>query len=89
MLLQLCPRSVFKQSSSRLAAAAWQASRTYSIKAEAASATQLLGLDASKVTVQKSTTPKELLAPKDLVFGRTFTGIFPFSEFCMALVNKY
>jgi len=80
MLLQLCPRTVFKQSSSRLAAAAWQASRTYSIKAEAASTTQLHSLDASKLTVQKSTTPKELLPPNELVFGRNFTGLFQFRK---------
>jgi len=70
-----------------LAAATWQASRTYSIKAEAASATQLHALDASKVTIQKSTTPKELLAPNELVFGRTFTGMFSIPTIYMAIAN--
>ncbi|PKX93191.1 branched-chain amino acid aminotransferase, cytosolic [Aspergillus novofumigatus IBT 16806] len=41
--------------------------------AASASASQLAGLDPSKLTITKTTTPKELLAPKDLVFGKTFT----------------
>lgn len=42
--------------------------------ATAAAASQLAGLDASKLSVTKTTTPKELTPPKDLVFGKTFTG---------------
>lgn len=45
-----------------------------SFSASAASAAQLPGLDASKLTVTKTSTPKELTPPKDLVFGKTFTG---------------
>ncbi|KAJ5113536.1 Branched-chain-amino-acid aminotransferase [Penicillium angulare] len=37
------------------------------------SAAQLAGLDASKLTVAKTETPKELIPNKDLVFGKTFT----------------
>ncbi|KAH1424966.1 branched-chain-amino-acid transaminase bat2 [Aspergillus fumigatus] len=41
--------------------------------ATSAFASQQAGLDPSKLTVTKTTTPKELVAPKDLVFGKTFT----------------
>jgi hypothetical protein len=34
----------------------------------------LPGLDASKLSITKTTTPKELTPPKDLVFGNTFSG---------------
>lgn len=32
-------------------------------------------LDPSKLTITKTSTPKELLPSKDLVFGKTFTGM--------------
>lgn len=48
----------------------WQ--RNFSVTASAA---QLAGLDASKLTVSKTKTPKELINNKDLVFGKTFTGM--------------
>lgn len=54
----------------------WQ--RNFNISAAAAS--QLPGLDASKLTVTKTSTPKEITPPKDLIFGKTFTG--------MALIQK-
>ena len=38
-------------------------------------ASQLAGLDPAKLTVSKTNTPKELTAPQDLVFGKTFTGM--------------
>ncbi|KAF7162754.1 hypothetical protein CNMCM5623_007923 [Aspergillus felis] len=41
--------------------------------ATSAPASQLAGLDPSKLTITKTTTPKELQAPKDLVFGKSFT----------------
>ncbi|BCR84926.1 branched-chain amino acid aminotransferase, cytosolic [Aspergillus chevalieri] len=44
----------------------WQ--RSYS-----AAASQLAALDASKLSVTKTSTPKEIISPKDLVFGKTFT----------------
>ncbi|KAL4801310.1 aminotransferase [Aspergillus unguis] len=37
------------------------------------SAFEAARLDASKLTIKKTTTPKELLPSKDLVFGKTFT----------------
>ncbi|KAL1965136.1 hypothetical protein VTN77DRAFT_6049 [Rasamsonia byssochlamydoides] len=48
----------------------WQ--RSYSVKPVTKSA-ELPGLDPSKLTVTKTTTPKELIPPEQLVFGRTFT----------------
>lgn len=73
-LQQLTRRKAFSKlatpwalsSSTRL----WQ--RSFS--ASAAPASQLPGLDASKLTVTKTSTPKELTPPQDLVFGKTFTG---------------
>lgn len=49
----------------------WQ--RSFGVSAVAAS--QLPGLDASKLTVTKTSTPNEIKSPKDLVFGKTFTGM--------------
>lgn len=51
--------------------------RWYSIHADAASATKLAEIDPSKLSITKSTTPKDLLPPEELVFGRTFTGTSP------------
>ena len=34
----------------------------------------LPGLDASKLTISKTTTPQPLKDPKELVFGSSFTG---------------
>jgi len=76
MLRQLRPQSALSKSSSRIAQAAWGASRTYSVKAEAASATKLQNIDPSKLTITQSKTPKTLLPPNELVFGRSFTGNF-------------
>ncbi len=36
----------------------------------------LQGIDFSKLSITKSTTPKELVPPEELVFGRTFTGMW-------------
>lgn len=46
-----------------------------SFNASATAASQLPALDASKLTVTKTSTPKELTPNKDLVFGKYFTGI--------------
>jgi branched-chain amino acid aminotransferase len=74
MLRQLCPRrAFFKPTPSRLEAA-WESTRPYSIKVESASTIKLQEIDPSKLSVTKTTTPKELIPPKELVFGRTFTG---------------
>lgn len=50
------------------------ASRLWQRNFSATAAAQLASLDASKLTVTKTQTPKELTPNKDLVFGKTFTG---------------
>lgn len=37
------------------------------------SSSELPGMDASKLTITKTTTPKELTPPEQLVFGNKFT----------------
>jgi branched-chain amino acid aminotransferase len=71
---------LFKQSPSRLILAAWEGSRSYSIQAKAASTAKLQDIDLSKLSITKTTTPKELVPPNELVFGRTFTGSHPLSN---------
>merc|ERR1712144_35592 len=76
MLRQLRPRASLFQQPSRLIAAATvasQQSRLYSIQANAASDVKAQDIDPSKLTITKTTTPKELLPANELVFGRTFT----------------
>jgi branched-chain amino acid aminotransferase len=71
MLRQLRPRgALFQQSPLRLTAA-WEALRTYSTEA------RLADIEPSKLSITKTTTPKELVPPNELVFGRTFTGTPP------------
>ncbi len=65
----------------------WQ--RNFGVTASAAS--QLAALDASKLSITKTTTPKELTPPKDLVFGKTFTGraCFPSTMRIQSLILLY
>jgi branched-chain amino acid aminotransferase len=58
------------------------ASRTWqrAFSTPAAAASQLPGLDPSKLTITKTTTPKALMDSKDLVFGKNFTGERVFDE---------
>jgi branched-chain amino acid aminotransferase len=71
MLRQLRCRGVFSRSPATLRAAL---EKSYSIKAEAASTVSIQEVEPSKLSITKTTTPKELKNPKDLVFGRNFTG---------------
>jgi branched-chain amino acid aminotransferase len=48
--------------------------RWYSIHADHA-VSQLQDIDPTKLSITKTTTPKELTAPEDLVFGKYFTGL--------------
>jgi branched-chain amino acid aminotransferase len=50
------------------------ASRYYSVKLQGAASPKLAGLDSSKLEITKTTTPKAISKPEDLVFGREFTG---------------
>jgi len=82
MLRQLRPRSaLLKQSPSRLILGAWESSRSYSIQAKAASTVKLQDIDPGKLSITKTTTPKELVPPNELVFGKTFTGRLPLSKY--------
>ena len=72
MLRQLRPRSAFKLPSRLITS--WE--RSYSIQAESASTIKLQDIDPSKLSITKTTTPKGLVPPNELVFGRTFTGMF-------------
>ena len=47
--------------------------RLYSIHADAAVGTSIQDIDASKLSITKTTAPKGLLPPEELVFGRNFT----------------
>jgi branched-chain amino acid aminotransferase len=47
--------------------------RSYAIAAPDAADPKLQAIDLSKLQVQKTTTPKEIMTNKDLVFGRYFT----------------
>lgn len=53
-----------------------QNARSYSIKAQAAVSQKIPGIDIdpSKLVIEETTKPGELLPPGELVFGKTFTG---------------
>ena len=61
---QLLPRSRWRRQPQR---------RAYSIQSSEAAIAKLPGIDASALTITKTTTPKTILPPEELVFGRTFT----------------
>ena len=52
----------------------YRSARLFSVKAEAASASKLSGIDPKKLSITKTTSPKPLSKPEDLVFGKEFTG---------------
>ena len=47
--------------------------RPYSIQSQEEALARLPNIDPSKLTITKTTTPKQLVPPEELVFGRTFT----------------
>jgi hypothetical protein len=55
-----------------LARPSWQ--RSYSLRTDDTSIKNLPGLDPSKLSITETITPKELVPPEELIFGRTFTG---------------
>jgi hypothetical protein len=78
---RLAPLTAFSRISSRIAApatsVAWQrCRRPYSIHADVASGSKLLDLDHTKLSIEQTTAPKPLQPQEELVFGRTFTGIW-------------
>ncbi|KAJ9648049.1 branched-chain-amino-acid transaminase bat2 [Coniosporium apollinis] len=53
--------------------AAQRCRRAYSLQIDTNSDPKLAGIDPSKLSITKTTTPKDLLPPEELVFGRNFT----------------
>lgn len=51
----------------------WRAQKSLGITLRSYSTAKLQALDASQLSITKTTTPKELVAPEGLVFGHTFT----------------
>ncbi|KAF2267127.1 branched-chain-amino-acid aminotransferase [Lojkania enalia] len=50
-----------------------RSSRAYSIHANASVGTGIQNIDPSKLSITNTTTPKQLLPPEELIFGRNFT----------------
>ncbi|KAK8130958.1 branched-chain-amino-acid aminotransferase protein [Apiospora sp. TS-2023a] len=80
MLRQLLPRAgraAFRAPAARqllpLSLAVRQPVRCYSIQPEAASRAKPLDVDPSRLSITKTTDPKELKDPATLIFGREFT----------------
>lgn len=48
--------------------------RPFSVKAEAAQATKQAGIDPKKLSITKTSSPRQISKPEDLVFGKEFTG---------------
>jgi branched-chain amino acid aminotransferase len=81
MLRQLLPRCcAFKPRPASRLIVIWESSKSYSIQAESASTVKLQDIDPSKLSITKTTTPKELVPREELVFGRTFTGMKDLQE---------
>jgi branched-chain amino acid aminotransferase len=57
----------------QLTPALQQAARCYSVKPQAASTSKVLDLDSSKLSITQTKSPKTLVDPANLVFGREFT----------------
>ncbi|KAI9775984.1 MAG: hypothetical protein M1839_000683 [Geoglossum umbratile] len=76
MLRQLLPRLSYTATSapSQLQRSGCLAGlRLYSIAAHAASAAKVQDIDPSRLSITKTSAPKALVPPEELVFGRTFT----------------
>ena len=71
------PLSFLRQSSRLSQLSSRARTRCYSLKVDTSSSQDVAGLDPAQLSIAKSTTPKDLLPPEELVFGRTFTGSFP------------
>ena len=51
--------------------------RPYSIHADASVGNKIQDIDPTKLSITRTTSPKDLLPPEDLIFGRNFTGRRP------------
>ena len=52
----------------------WHCRRRYSIQSQEEAIAQLPDINPGALSITKTTTPKQVLPPEELVFGRTFTG---------------
>lgn len=52
-----------------------QGLRLYNVQSNEAAIAKLPGINPGALSVTRTTTPKNLLPPEELVFGRNFTGI--------------
>ncbi|MCJ1308096.1 hypothetical protein MMC25_001747 [Agyrium rufum] len=81
MISRRIAKAIYRSSTSqctwnsrRQAPAQWRSQqRQYSIQSEEDAIARLPGLDPSKLTIEKTQSPKPVLPPEELVFGRTFT----------------
>ncbi|KAL8933231.1 MAG: hypothetical protein Q9211_005891, partial [Gyalolechia sp. 1 TL-2023] len=51
----------------------WQRIRAYSIQSQEEAIAKLPDINPDALSITKTTTPKALVPPEELVFGRTFT----------------
>jgi branched-chain amino acid aminotransferase len=58
----------------------YRSARQYSIHADASVGTKIQDIDPTKLSITKTTTPKGLLPPEELIFGRNFTGTCRYSS---------
>ncbi|KEY69149.1 hypothetical protein S7711_04932 [Stachybotrys chartarum IBT 7711] len=66
-------RAVLRRAAIPLAAPACRTTRHYSLEAKSASTSQLRGLEANRLIIEKTAKPKSLTKPEDLIFGNQFT----------------
>ncbi len=66
--------STFNASFVPKAVSPWRCRRCYSIQSQEEELTRLPDINPKMLSVTKTTTPKGVVPPKELVFGRTFTG---------------
>jgi branched-chain amino acid aminotransferase len=62
------------QSTAAPLSASLRCRRAYSIHADASVGTKIQDIDPTKLTITKTQTPKDLLPPEELIFGRNFSG---------------
>ena len=76
--LSLAPAlsSLFRRSLLLQTSSAQRCRRAYSIHADAPSGVKIQDIDPTKLSITKTTTPKDLLPPRELLFGRNFTGMY-------------
>ena len=76
-ILPRVARCAFQESRPRLPqrwGAQWQSQKDYSIKSQEEAIARLPNIDPSQLSITTTTTPKKILPPEELIFGRSFTG---------------